>query len=59
MSIALEAWRLRQEARGAWAAGDFARMADFAADAEKQQATAAGKALLRLGTWLANTPSGS
>jgi len=52
MTIAAEAWRLREAARGAIAAGEFLRAADLAGDAQEVHATPAGDALLRLGDWL-------
>jgi hypothetical protein len=54
MLIAAEAWLLREAARGAIAAGEFGRAFELAGRAQEAQATAAGEALLRLGTWLRN-----
>jgi hypothetical protein len=52
MQIAAEAWRLRQAARGALAAGEFGRAFELAGWGQEAQSTPAGKALLRLGAWL-------
>jgi predicted amidophosphoribosyltransferase len=54
MQISAEAWRLREAARGAIAAGEFGRACELAGRAQEAQATAAGEALLRLGAWLRN-----
>jgi hypothetical protein len=52
MLIAAEAWRLREAARGAIAAGEFGLACDLAGSAQGMQATPAGEALLRLGALL-------
>jgi hypothetical protein len=52
MRIAAEAWRLREAARGALAAGEFSRAFELAGRAQEAHSTAAGEALLRLGAWL-------
>jgi len=52
MLIAAEAWRLREAARGAIAAGEFELAFKFAGSAQAMQATPAGEALLGLGALL-------
>ena len=52
MLLTAEAWRLREAARGAIAAGEFERAFELAGGAQETQATPAGEALLRLGAWL-------
>jgi hypothetical protein len=52
MLLAAEAWRLREAARGAIAAGEFQRAFELARGAQETQATPGGQALLRLGAWL-------
>jgi hypothetical protein len=52
MLIAAEAWGLREAARGAIAAGEFARAFELARRAQGMQATPAGEAVLRLAAWL-------
>jgi len=52
MLLAAEAWRLREAARGAIAAGEFERAFEFARSAQETQTTPAGEALLRLSAWL-------
>jgi hypothetical protein len=52
MLLAAEAWRLREAARGAIAAGEFERAFELAVTAQETQATPAGEALLRFGAWL-------
>ena len=52
MLLTAEAWRLREAARGAIAAGEFERAFELAGGAQETQATPAGAALLRLGAWL-------
>jgi len=52
MLIAAEAWRLREAARGAIAAGEFGLACELAGNAQGMQATPAGEALLRLGALL-------
>ena len=53
MSIAVHAWRLRQSARKAIEAGDFARAQALAAEAQALHSTAAGRALERVSGWAA------
>jgi hypothetical protein len=53
MTIAVEAWRLREAARGAIVAGEPRRAFDLVSEAQETQATPAGGALLRLSAWLA------
>jgi hypothetical protein len=55
MTIAAEAWRLREAARGAIAKGEFGRAFEFAGRAQEAQSTPAGEALVRLGAWLRGT----
>jgi hypothetical protein len=52
MSLAAEAWRLREAARTAIAAGEFGHGAELAARAQEAQNTAAGDSLRRLCEWL-------
>jgi hypothetical protein len=52
MVLAAEAWRLREAARTAIAAGEFARASELAARAQQAQSTRAGEGLLTLGEWL-------
>jgi predicted amidophosphoribosyltransferase len=52
MFLAAQAWRLRESARTAMAAGDFARGLELAAKAQEAQGTRAGEALLKIGKWL-------
>ena len=52
MHLSAEAWRLREEARKAIAAGEFERGFELAARAQEAQGTNAGEALLRLCEWL-------
>jgi hypothetical protein len=52
MVLAAEAWRLREAARTAIAAGEFERASELAARAQQAQCTSAGKVLLTLGEWL-------
>jgi len=52
MLLAAEAWRLRESAREAIAAGDFERASELAGGAQELQATPAGESLLRLSAWL-------
>jgi hypothetical protein len=51
MRIAAEAWRLREAARKALNAGEFELAIRLAGSAQRTQATPAGAALLRIGTW--------
>jgi hypothetical protein len=53
MTLAVSAWRLRQEARQALGDGDFARAAGLAGAAQQISATPGGKALEGLAAWLA------
>jgi predicted amidophosphoribosyltransferase len=52
MTLAASAWRLRQDARRALAAGELARTHDLAARAQQICYTAAGKRLEALSAWL-------
>ena len=52
MLLALKAWRLREAARGAIAAGDVERAAAYAQAAQGTQNTKAGEALRALSGWL-------
>ncbi len=52
MRLALEAWKLRSEARRALAAGDLGLALDFAAEAERTQSTPSGAMLVALCNWL-------
>ena len=52
MAVAARAWKLREEARMAIAAGDFERARDRAGAAQAAQRTEAGAALQILGGWL-------
>ena len=56
MLLAVEAWRLREAARTALVAGEFARGFDLAARAQELQSTRAGESLQTLGKWLAAEP---
>jgi hypothetical protein len=61
MTLAAAAWRLRQAARQALAAGEFAHARDLAAQAQHICSTPAGKGLEGLGAWLSGSlfgPSG-
>lgn len=49
MVLAVKAWRLREEARGALEAGEFERAFELAAKAQYACRTPAGDALQRLG----------
>lgn len=53
MTLAASAWRLRQAARQALTAGEFARSRGLAAEAEQICSTPAGRKLEALGAWLA------
>ena len=53
MTLAASAWRLRQAARQALAAGELARTRDLASQAQQICRTPAGRKLEALGTWLA------
>jgi hypothetical protein len=59
MRIAAEAWRLREAARGAIAAGEYERAAVLAGGAQDARATPAGGMLLRLGVWLSRGSEGT
>lgn len=52
MLLAAQAWRLRETARTAMAAGDFARGLELAAKAQETQGTRTGEALIKIGKWL-------
>jgi hypothetical protein len=58
MLLASEAWRLREQARAAIAAGEFGRGHEVAARAQEVKRTRAGEALLAIGEWLRH-PAGS
>ena len=51
MYLSAEAWRLREAARQAIAAGDFGRGSELAAEAQEAQRTPAGEALRALCEW--------
>jgi hypothetical protein len=53
MTLAAQAWRLRQAARQSLAAGDQARARDLAGQAQQIHSTPTGRALQALGIWLA------
>lgn len=53
MTLAASAWRMRQAARQALAAGELARTRDLASRAQQICHTPAGKKLEALGAWLA------
>ena len=53
MTLAASAWRMRQAARQALAAGEFARTRDLASRAQQICRTPAGRSLEMLGAWLA------
>ena len=59
MTLVASAWRMRQAARQAIVAGDFARAQELAAHAQELSYTSEGKKLEGLGAWLAIAPSGS
>jgi hypothetical protein len=52
MTLAASAWRMRQAARQALAAGEFARTRDLASRAQQICYTTGGGKLEALGTWL-------
>jgi predicted amidophosphoribosyltransferase len=52
MLLAAQAWRLRETARMAIAAGDFGRGFELAAKAQEALGTRAGEALCRISEWL-------
>jgi hypothetical protein len=52
MRLALRAWRLREAARDALAAGAIDRARDLATDAQRLHATPAGASLSVLTAWL-------
>jgi len=53
MTLVVSAWRMRQGARQALAAGEFARSRDLASRAQQICCTPAGRKLEALGAWLA------
>jgi hypothetical protein len=53
MTLAASAWRMRQAARKALAAGEFADARDLASQAQRICYTPAGKSLEALSAWLA------
>jgi hypothetical protein len=57
MTLAAAAWRLRQAARHALAAGEFARVCELAAEAQQTCSTPSGRGLEGLGQWLAGQDS--
>jgi hypothetical protein len=57
MRLAAEAWYLREAARNAIAAGDYARASELAARAQETQMTPAGAALRSIGEWLRDESS--
>jgi hypothetical protein len=52
MFLSAEAWRLREAARTAIAAGSFERGFELAAKAQEAQSTPAGQTLRTIGEWL-------
>jgi hypothetical protein len=52
MALAAEAWKLREAARAAIAAGEFASGFELAARAEEVRRTQSGEALRKLSQWL-------
>ena len=53
MTLVASSWRMRQAAREALAAGEFARTRDLASRAQQICRTPAGRKLEALGAWLA------
>ena len=53
MTLAASAWRMRQAAREAFAAGDLTRARELAAHSQELCSTPAGRKLVALGDWLA------
>ena len=53
MTLAASAWRMRQAARAAVAAGDFARARELASRAQEICYMPAGRRLAALSAWLA------
>jgi hypothetical protein len=53
MTLVASAWRMRQAARQALAAGEFARTRDLASRAQQICYTLTGRRLEALGAWLA------
>ncbi len=53
MQLSAEAWRLREAARTALAAGEFGLCFELAARAQEVQSTRAGQALREIAQWLA------
>jgi len=51
MSLAVHAWRLRQRAREALAAGDYAAAGELAREAQEIHNTPAGRGLTSLAQW--------
>jgi hypothetical protein len=58
MRLAAEAWRLREAARMALAAGEFEVCLGLATQAQEVQSTSAGEALCRIGRWLGSGRAG-
>jgi hypothetical protein len=56
MLLAAEAWRLRDAARAALAAGEFALGSELAVRAQEAKRTGAGEALRALSEWLGGSP---
>jgi hypothetical protein len=54
MMLMADAWRLRQAARRALAAGEYARTGDLASRAQQICYTPAGRKLEELSAWLAD-----
>jgi hypothetical protein len=59
MLLAAEAWRLRDAARAAVAAGEFALGSELAARAQQVNHTGAGEALRALSEWLRGSADSS
>jgi hypothetical protein len=55
MILAVKSWRLREAARAAIGAGEFARARQLAAEAQETNRTSAGAALLTVSQWLGRT----
>ena len=53
MSLAVRAWRLREAAREALAAGQLEQAGRYAQEAQAVQWTQAGEVLFKLSMWLA------
>jgi hypothetical protein len=56
MMLAVQAWRLRQEARDALARGDLTRARQLADTAQAVHRTSRGASLRLLAKWLDDTP---